>query len=119
MQQVKRLVQIGAGKIGRGYIADLFHEGGFQMTFLDYSPELVDAMKKQGYYTIFKHHTDGTYSKVRIEDYLVFCTQTQYDECVEAISRTAYVSVNIFPGAVDSISNMLDDAIERRVARGD
>lgn len=119
MQQEKRLVQIGAGKIGRGYIADLFHEGGFKVTFLDYSPELVDAMKKQGYYTIFKHHTDGTYSKVRIEDYLVFCTQTQYDECVEAISRTAYVSVNIFPGAVDSISKMLADAIERRVARGD
>ena len=48
MQQEKRLVQIGAGKIGRGYIADLFHEGGFKVTFLDYSPELVDAMREAG-----------------------------------------------------------------------
>ena len=32
MTQEKRLVQIGAGKIGRGYVADLFQEGGFKFT---------------------------------------------------------------------------------------
>ncbi|MBR6822643.1 MAG: hypothetical protein IKM87_05715, partial [Clostridia bacterium] len=37
MVNKKNLVQIGAGKIGRGYIADLFTEGGFTITFLDYS----------------------------------------------------------------------------------
>lgn len=118
MTQEKRLVQIGAGKIGRGYVADLFQEGGFKFTFLDYSPELIDAMNKQGYYTIFKHHADGTYSKVVIKDYLAYCTQTQNDACVAAIADVDYVSINVFPGAVDSISKMLAQAITLRLANG-
>ena len=49
MNNEKRLVQIGAGKIGRGYIADLFNEAGYRLTFLDYSPELIKSMNAQGY----------------------------------------------------------------------
>lgn len=118
MNNEKHLVQIGAGKIGRGYIADLFNEAGYRLTFLDYSPELIDAMNAQGYYTIFKHHADGTYSKVIIRDYQAYCTQTQQEQCIAAIAQTSYVSLNIFPGAVESISKMLAEAIELRLHNG-
>lgn len=118
MNNEKRLVQIGAGKIGRGYIADLFNEAGYRLTFLDYSPELIKSMNAQGYYTIFKHHADGTYTKVVIRDYQAYCTQTQNDQCVSAIAQASYVSINIFPGAVDSISKMLAEAIELRLRNG-
>ena len=111
MNNEKRLVQIGAGKIGRGYIADLFNEAGYRLTFLDYSPELIKSMNAQGYYTIFKHHADGTYTKVVIRDYQAYCTQTQNDQCVSAIAQASYVSINIFPGAVDSISKMLAERL--------
>lgn len=114
MVNKKNLVQIGAGKIGRGYIADLFTEGGFTITFLDYSDKLVDALRTQGYYTNFKHHSDGTYTKQIIKGYKAFCTETEYDMCVKEISEASYISTNIFPGAVDSISHMLADAIEIR-----
>ena len=86
MTTEKQLVQIGAGKIGRGYIADLFKEAGYQITFIDYSLELVNAMNAQGYYTIFKHHANGTYSKVIIQDYLAYCTQTQEEKCIASIA---------------------------------
>ena len=36
----KQVVLIGAGKIGRGYMADLFSRAGYALTFLEYSPEL-------------------------------------------------------------------------------
>ncbi len=118
MTTEKQLVQIGAGKIGRGYIADLFKEAGYQITFIDYSLELVNAMNAQGYYTIFKHHANGTYSKVIIQDYLAYCTQTQEEKCIASIADAKYVSINIFPGAVDSISKMLASAIELRLHKG-
>lgn len=101
MNNEKRLVQIGAGKIGRGYIADLFNEAGYRLTFLDYSPELIKSMNAQGYYTIFKHHADGTYTKVVIRDYQAYCTQTQNDQCVSAIGAGLLCFHQYFPECVD------------------
>ena len=37
-------VQIGAGNIGRGFIAQLFHESGFQVVFLDVVEPVIRAM---------------------------------------------------------------------------
>ena len=50
----KTYVQIGSGKIGRGYIADLFNEAGYHLVFLDILEPFVKALREQGYYTLFK-----------------------------------------------------------------
>ena len=44
----KEVVLIGAGKIGRGYLAELFDAAGYHLTFLEYSPELTAALREQG-----------------------------------------------------------------------
>ena len=54
----KEIVLIGAGKIGRGYIADLFNTAGYKLVFLEYAEGLVQKMRDQGYYTIFRSHID-------------------------------------------------------------
>lgn len=118
MSEKSKVVIIGAGKIGRGYIADLFNEGNYPLVFLDYSKELVNALNKQGYYTINKHHRDATYSKVIIKNYEAFCTQDETDKCIESIANATYISINIFPGAVDSISKLIAEAIRMRIANG-
>ena len=38
-QPKKHLVLIGAGKIGCGYLADLFESAGYSLTFLVHTPE--------------------------------------------------------------------------------
>lgn len=45
-------VQIGAGNIGRGFIAQLFHESNFQIHFIDADRALVDALNTTGQYPI-------------------------------------------------------------------
>ncbi|HSV74496.1 MAG TPA: hypothetical protein VLH79_12125 [Chthonomonadales bacterium] len=45
-------VQFGAGNIGRGFIAQLFHESGFDVVFVDVAPDVVDALNAEGAYTI-------------------------------------------------------------------
>ena len=45
-------VQIGAGNIGRGFIAQLFHESNFEIHLVDADPTLVNALNKVGEYTI-------------------------------------------------------------------
>ena len=57
----RTLVVWGAGRIGRGFVADIFHEPGWQIVFVDIDRDLVDALNRQGWYTIFKMTSEGVF----------------------------------------------------------
>jgi mannitol-1-phosphate 5-dehydrogenase len=48
----RRLLQIGAGNIGRGYMAQLFHEAGYQVVFADAVEPVVTALNAAGRYPL-------------------------------------------------------------------
>ena len=86
----KDLVLIGAGKLGRGYLADLFGAAGYHLIFLEYSKQLVDAMNAQGYYTLFRSNAQGEYDKIVFRNYETYCTQTEYEKCVDILSHANF-----------------------------
>lgn len=45
-------VQFGAGNIGRGFLAQLFHESGLEVVFVDVAAPMVEALNARGEYTI-------------------------------------------------------------------
>jgi mannitol-1-phosphate 5-dehydrogenase len=45
-------VQFGAGNIGRGFLAQLFHESGLEVVFVDVADRVLDALNTRGAYTI-------------------------------------------------------------------
>lgn len=119
--QKREAVLIGAGKIGRGYMAYIFHKAGYKMTFLDYADELIRKMNAQGYYTVFMRHREfghGEWTKFRIENYDAYCTQTQYDACVDVLSHANYATVHVYPGAIPSIGKLIADATKKRMKDG-
>lgn len=111
----KKVVQIGAGKIGRGYVAELFQNAGYEIVFLDYSKELVDALNEQGWYTISKRSADGDFSKTIVRGFQAYNTQDELEQCIEALADTNYVSINVYPDAAKSIGHMIGAAIKRRI----
>lgn len=48
----KQLLQIGAGNIGRGYMAQLFHEAGYKVVFADTVESIVVALNAAATYPI-------------------------------------------------------------------
>ncbi len=114
----KEMVIVGAGKIGRGYLAEIFGDEGYHITFLVHSEEQTKAMNAQGYYTIFRVDAEGKPVKVVIRDYSAYCVKTEYDQCLEALCRTKYAMLPIYPGACEFIGHMLGDAIIRRMEQG-
>lgn len=48
----KEVLIIGAGKIGRGFIAQLFYNSGYKLWFLDASKEVVGLLNKEKKYRI-------------------------------------------------------------------
>ncbi|TVR71125.1 MAG: hypothetical protein EA427_04635 [Spirochaetaceae bacterium] len=49
---MRQLLQIGAGNIGRGYMAQLFHEAGYRLVFADALEPVVQALNRAGGYTL-------------------------------------------------------------------
>src|SRR3712207_9512462 len=47
-----RSVHFGAGNIGRGFIGQLLHEAGYDITFVDIQQDLVDALRTKGRYEV-------------------------------------------------------------------
>src|SRR5688500_14402109 len=48
----KEVLIIGAGKIGRGFIAHLFHRSGYKIWLLDASGTMVDLLNKEKKYRV-------------------------------------------------------------------
>ncbi len=112
----KQVVIIGAGKIGRGYLAELFQIAGYHITFLAHSPEQTEEMRSRGKYPIFRLDKEGNHVEVEIAGYDVFCVETEYDACICALCNTKYVLLPIYPTACAFIGHMIGDAICKRVA---
>ncbi|MBR3503496.1 MAG: hypothetical protein IKO07_04515 [Clostridia bacterium] len=51
---MRTLVIWGAGRIGRGFVAGLFHEPGWRVVFVDIDAELVRLLNERGAYTVFR-----------------------------------------------------------------
>ncbi|MCF7838900.1 MAG: mannitol-1-phosphate 5-dehydrogenase, partial [Candidatus Marinimicrobia bacterium] len=48
----KKLVQFGAGNIGRSFIGQLFGRAGYEVVFVDVAPDLVAALNEAGRYRV-------------------------------------------------------------------
>ena len=84
----KRVVIAGAGKIGRGYLAEVFQTGGYHITFLVHNPEQTQALRSQGSYIIFRGNREETgIEEVRIAGYDAYCTVTERQECLQAMMQ--------------------------------
>ncbi|HIW98844.1 MAG TPA: mannitol-1-phosphate 5-dehydrogenase [Candidatus Nesterenkonia stercoripullorum] len=49
-----KAVHFGAGNIGRGFVGQLLHEGGYEVVFSDVATDLVDALDAAESYTVFE-----------------------------------------------------------------
>lgn len=49
---MEKLVQIGAGNIGRSFVGQIFSRAGYEVVFVDVSQEIVNALNERGRYTV-------------------------------------------------------------------
>ncbi|MCK4417974.1 MAG: mannitol-1-phosphate 5-dehydrogenase, partial [Candidatus Latescibacteria bacterium] len=48
----KKLLQFGAGKIGRSFIGQLFSRAGYEVVFVDIASSLIDALNRERRYRV-------------------------------------------------------------------
>ncbi|MCD9021353.1 hypothetical protein [Cohnella silvisoli] len=103
-------VIFGAGKIARGFVAHLLQAGGYEVTFVEVNPSLVQLMNKQQKYRV---HVMGASDKnAIISDYE--CLQLQDTDKVAKALRGADVAFTSVGGKhLTALGLTLGDAFGR------
>jgi mannitol-1-phosphate 5-dehydrogenase len=110
----RHIVIWGAGRIGRGFVADLFDAASYRVTLVDNSAECVDRLRTAGQYTVVRAWSPAEYEERILRGFTVLHS-SQVDEVEVAIAEAGLVAVAVFPAAFADVARRLAPGIERRL----
>ncbi len=108
----------GAGKIGRGFIGDLFYRAGYQITFIDADKKLTETLGAQGFYTVYNLRSEADQEKKLIDRFSIL----HFEERIKvqaALNSTQLMAVVVFPPAFEDTAKRIAEHIEERRLRKD
>jgi len=110
---MKSILLFGAGRIGRSFIAQLFHRSGYDLTFVDIDRELIDRLKKKGSYPIIIKEEGKKHRKeiIRIHKALHF---EDKEEIRHRLAETDICSVSVGQNALPEVARILSKGLEER-----
>jgi len=112
----KTIVIWGAGKIGRGFVADVFHAAGYHVVFVDASETLVAQLRHAGCYTVVRAESPERRQDASIQGYRALST-AQTDEVAAAIAETDLLALAVFPQDFAQAAQQIARGILHRRAR--
>lgn len=111
----RKIVVWGAGRIGRGFIADLFYQAGYKIVYVDASSKLIKSMNEQQCYTVLKYKSETDKSANTIAGYDALHT-SQKMQILEEMKTCEVMSLAVFPETFDKIAVEIKDIIRHRIS---
>ncbi len=112
----QEVVIIGAGKIGRGYMAQIFYEAGYQITFVDILPGLIEALNIDHGYEIYEVDT-GICDIFHVKRVQAIHANDR-DAVVQAIARVSLVVTSVGANNLPAVAENIAAAIQYRMVSG-
>jgi mannitol-1-phosphate 5-dehydrogenase len=105
----KTIVIWGAGRIGRGFVADLFADAGYHIIFVERAEALVNNLRERGRYTVVRTTGHERQDQV-IRDFEILSTaQTAW--VAAAVSAADLMAVAVFPRDFPAVAQQLADGL--------
>jgi len=115
-EAVKEAVVFGAGKVGRGFLGQLFTESCYEVTFVDVDRELVEAINARGGYWLRLVDNEGT------EELWIAPVRAiggrDVDRAAAALSEAELAATAVGTRALLAIAPIFAQAIARRAEAG-
>jgi len=107
----KRIVILGAGKIGRSFIGQLFSRGGYEVVFIDSNiPLIFELNLRHKYKVIIK----SDYDEVIWVDHVRGVLSNQEDEVTREIATAGIIAVSVGLAGLASIMPLLAKGLLKR-----
>lgn len=110
---MKKAVHFGAGKIGRGFIAELLHNSGYEIVFADVSDALVDMIEEKHQYNLFL--IDQDYKKKVIDSVSAYSTIKESEKVIAAILDSDIITTSVMATNLSKIAPLIAEALKLRL----
>lgn len=111
-----KAVHFGAGKIGRGFIADLLHDTGYAITFVDVNEPLNAEMNKYHNYYLYVIQED--YRRKEIDQVSALSPITQPEDVKQEIIDADLVTTAVIADNFPKIADILAAGLKARLDAG-
>ncbi len=111
-----KAVHFGAGKIGRGFIADLLCDTGYEIIFVDVNEKLNEELNK--YHNYYLYVIEEDYKRKEIDKVSALSPITQPDEVVQAIVDADLVTTAVLADNFPKIAGNLAKGLKARLDAG-
>lgn len=113
---MKKAVHFGAGKIGRGFIAELLFDSGYEIIFADVVQDMVDRINKTHSYSLFR--IEHGYEEKEITNVSALSSVSQQDKVLEAITEAEVITTSVMATNLPKIAPLLAKGLRKRLAFG-
>ena len=111
-----KAVHFGAGKIGRGFIADLLHDTGYEIVFVDVNEKVNAELNK--YHNYYLYVIEEDYRRKEIDKVSALSPITEEDKVVEAIVEADVVTTAVLADNFPKIAGTLAKGLKARLGAG-
>jgi len=110
----KTIVIVGAGRIGRGFVGDLFGAAGWHLVLVDIDRALVDGLRRAGRYALVRLRGAGQPPDSTVVTGYTALHTTQEPEIVEAVVHADLLAVAVFPQDFADVARELAPGLRAR-----
>ena len=115
-QFTKKAVHFGAGKIGRGFIAELLHDSGYEVVFGDVVEELVDIVNKNHEYPLFL--IDHNFEEKVIDHVVAYSNITDSDKLIDAMCEAEIITTSVMATNLPKVAPLIANGLKKRLELG-
>lgn len=102
---MKNVIIVGAGRLGKGFMGEIFFNAGWDISFLDKDPKVVAELKRTGSYNVRVHTTDEVFVN-EIKDYKAFLTDEEYS-ITESFLKSDLLMLPLYPSDFEEAAKYL------------
>lgn len=110
---MKTLLQFGAGKIGRSFIAQIFSRSGYRIIFVDIDPCLVKSINEKGCYRVIITGNEGEMEEYTVEN-ISAIEISSTKKVIHAIQTADIISVSVGKKSLVTLARIFARGIKNR-----
>jgi mannitol-1-phosphate 5-dehydrogenase len=110
-----KILIVGAGRIGRGFLAHLFARAGWSVTFVERAEPLVEELQRRGSYTVHLADEQGRVESFPLSGFTVLPASAR-DAVAEQIGRADLLAVAVQPDDLPAAADLMAPGLRRRLS---
>ena len=108
---MKNVFIVGAGRLGKGFVAETFDNAGWKITFLDKDSKVAEELEKQGCFHVKVHRVEEIQNRT-ITNFKAFTCDSGYS-CMEAFLETDLIVLPLYPEDFKDAGHYLSKCFEK------